>query len=156
MVRVQPAVVIRSSPAGTALFARVGVVLGFASALVHEQDTEKGVTTVTEAELAGGIALGFTGAVGAEFAISERLPLVAEAACTGMSFRPATAKLTLRTENGVDKLGTMTTRQKETEFQDSVFSSKGAPANDGAPKQSGAIRIPFSSVGLGLGLKVRF
>lgn len=156
MLRLQPAIAIRSQLAKTTVYGRFGVLLGLATALTHEEETEAGVVTVAEAELTGGFALGFTGAVGVELAVGDRVDLFAEAAYVGVSYQPTSASLVKYTENGADKLGSLTTRKKETEFQDSVTTDTSAQPNEGAAKLSPMVRIPFSNVGVGLGVKFRF
>ena len=155
LLRFTPAIVVSTELGAFSPYSRFGVVLGIARATHRSDDLDSGTTTVRESEFTGGLAVGLSGACGLDFAVSDRWSLFAELSFMAMSYSPTDGRVTVSTENGVDKLGTMTTREKEVEFRDSRVENTSSQPSEGMPDQSSSISIPFSNVGFGVGLKFR-
>lgn len=155
-LRFTPAVVVGGRLGKMTVQARIGAIVAVPWVLLHDEDTTDNATTVIEAELSGGVALGFCGAAGLLIPVSSNLSVLAEVTYQGMSYQPETGTLTSYTEDGVDKLGELTTRKKETTFSDSISSSYNTPPQEGVPDVGPSIRAPFSSVGLSVGLQMQF
>ena len=129
--------------------------VGLASAIDHSTSVDGQTTTENEWEYTGRVAFGLTAAVGADVALSDRWGLFAELSFMAMSYNPTNAELTVSTKNGADKLGSMTTDEKKINYHDSLTTNENAKSSDGLPSQAPSVSIPFSSVGVAVGLKFR-
>ena len=69
-----------------------------------------------EQEADGGTPIGFTGALGLDFAVKPNLTFFSEIKAVNLTYAPEKAHVTKNMANGTDMLPTMSNYNKETEF----------------------------------------
>ncbi len=132
-------------------YAKAGLVI--ASASVTDVITgTAGDIYVVERKTTGGMALGFKGAMGINFAVSEKIAIYGELAYTGMSYRPAKAVITKYTENGIDVLSGFSVKDKETTYSTEVDNTAASPSS--VPRKEVTPVLPFGSIGLNFGVMI--
>lgn len=156
MLRLTPALVITAGTGSLKPYARVGVVLGIPSAVETIETSTSNNQSSEEVAFTGGPELGLTGAAGVEVPVGTGLALAFELNYLAMAFSPSNAKLTKSTKNGVDKLPTMTTREKEIEFVDKRTVVFGETPSEGSPTQAASTTVPFSNFGAAVSLVYKF
>lgn len=159
MLRIIPTVKI-STGEKIRVYSKIGLVLGVFNRFI-EEDTyyySNWMGGVDKSErttvMKGGISMGFKGNLGVDFALSDRLDLFSEVYFISQAWAPKKAEITRYLFNGEDKLGTLTTRQRETEFVDEYNYNTTIP--DTQPDKSLKIYLPYSSWGINIGIKIKF
>lgn len=158
-VYVLPALVVRGGSAESKLrpYARVGLALPVAGKVVTEQNgttTPSNAKTEITAETKGKLSLGYTGAFGVTYSLSENLGLFVELTGTSLNIWAKSTELTKYSVNGTDQLANLQTIQKETEYASSVSDTD----NRDVSKARKALdtSAPFSSLGLTVGVSYKF
>ncbi len=108
----------------------------------------------TAGEYKGNMSLGFTAALGLVFKLSESVGFFTEVNMITQSWAPKKYSVTKSTSNGEDQLPGMKTEDKETEFVDSY--TEGEYHDENTPTKELKFHIPFSSIGLQVGLHFNF
>jgi len=158
MLRFTPALKMTAGNGNIKPYMRIGFVVGIAGKIKSEQtETSTGdfKSTITEGEreFTGGISLGFAGALGADFMLSDNIGLFAEMGVITQSYAPKKGEITKYTVNGEDKLDEMTTSEREIEFLDSYTYTSGSDDDD-SPTKTLKMYFPFSSVGVNVGVRI--
>jgi hypothetical protein len=107
-------------------------------------------------EYSGGLSLGFHGGVGINYQTSSRLMLFAECAVNYQNWAPLKSELTKYTEDGVDLLPLMDKNEKEVEYVNSYTYNSSSSPDPNAPDIALKFYMPFSSVGLSIGIVMTF
>ncbi len=153
MVQLSPTFVLKGNYSQLNPYAKLGLVFGLGTKVTYEENEIFNNQPYDFIQVAdGGTPVGFTGAIGMDYNLKPNLSLFGELKAVSLSYSPQKAHVTKYTENGVDKLPTMTVRNKETEFLDSYTQST---ANT-EPWRANRINLPFSSIGLNIGVKYNF
>lgn len=141
-------------------YARVGLVLGVANQMIETNEENSGApvfpvkTEVTEV-YSGGLALGFAGAFGVDFMITDMIGIYAELGGIAQSYSPTRSRITQYEVNGADQLPGMTTIDKETEYS-ADYNPNEVNNNAAEPRQQLKFYSPFSSIGLNAGVHIAF
>jgi hypothetical protein len=159
--RITPAVKLAIPVGKGSFYMRTGLVIAIRPKLINtfnNTDSGFGVPNTNEGEAVytGGTALGYTAGMGFNFNLSKTLSVYTEFGFIAQSWAPKKAVLTKYTFNGVDRLNTMTTSDKEIEFVDSYSSSSSTPYDPNSPSRSLKMYVPLSSVGINAGLHFKF
>lgn len=155
MFQLSPSVVVRANNNGSALnpYAKAGLLIGVGTKVTDEYTDTFGTNNFYEKrEYTGNTAIGFTGALGVDYAINNKLSFFGEVKGNALSYRPEKSEVVVATNNGNDVLGTYSVRNRETEYLDSYIDN--GTANQ--PRRESRISQPFSSVGFNLGLRMKF
>jgi len=120
-----------------------------------------GIKKETEMETHGSFSLGFAGAIGYNYALSDNMNVFGEIEYIGMSIKSGSATFTKYDVAGKDQLETMTTGQKEYTFLDEVDNtSDNTPYNPKYDPTKATVtmrqKAPFSSFGLNIGITMVF
>jgi hypothetical protein len=102
----------------------------------------------------GGIAIGFSTAIGADYNLNEKISLYAEINLNGLSYSPKKGKIEEWTIDGVDMLPNATTKEKEWEYVKKLDTEVDIP--DTSPNQYLKESALLTNVGISIGLKFRF
>lgn len=119
------------------------------------------VTTVTSTnyeqvtETKGSFTTGFIGAIGYSYQLSDNMDFFAELEYIGLSIKSKSDKITKEEANGNNLLDGATTNYLETEYVDEMDSSATPPTAD-EPDQQMATKVPFSSLGINVGIVMKF
>ncbi|MDQ3111160.1 MAG: TonB-dependent receptor [Bacteroidota bacterium] len=140
-------------------YSRVALALGIANKLIVNYErttTNGGGTDINEQTFvySGGNYIGFTGAFGLTYALSERVAVYGELTRYFISWGATEGEYTVSTRNGVDELGNMTTSEKYFEFEDRVDQTMNN--NPGEPTKFLKSYSPLNSLGLNVGLHFTF
>jgi hypothetical protein len=133
---------------------KAGAVIGFGSKLIMESSGSSSSqfggnsSNTMKMEFTGRSSLGFSGALGLQFELSEKLHFFTEVHMITHSWAPKRSVITEYTENGADQLPSMDTNDKETEYLDKYTASD----DPNAPDKELKYFMPLSSIGLQLGL----
>jgi hypothetical protein len=130
---INPSVVISAKISSLVPYAKFGVILAFPSATWEETFP----TFTDKEEFSGGLAFGYTGAVGVKFG-ADRLQFFAELGLTSLSWAPTKVKYT--SQNG----------STEVDLKDETP----APTSGTITSQRLSAMIPFSNIGLNVGVRL--
>jgi hypothetical protein len=115
-----------------------------------------------ESEYQGGVSLGYFASLGVQAKLTQQLRVFAEVQAINIYYTPKKLVLTKYTLNGADRFSqpTTTTSEKETVFL-AEYTTNNSQSNDdesvtSQPTKASKIKMPFSSVGLSIGLAFRF
>ena len=161
MLQIVPAIIITPGLEKVNPYARLGMSVGILPSVVGKfNSTSTGGGTLkssssseSKLKLSGGVALGFTAAGGIDFNLSKHFTFFGELVFNGITYAPAKGKYTKYTVDGVDKLATMTTKDKEWTYEKKFDAAEVIPEDSPAklPKSS----FNFSNVELNIGIKFK-
>lgn len=154
MFQLSPTAVFRSgSYRNIRHYAKVGLLLGLGTKVTYEEDQLAGGDRYfSQQELTGGVPLGLTGSLGMEYSVNNRVSLFGEVKGNSLTYRPEEGRYVRMEENGADYSQYLSTAQKETVFTDNINTANTA----NSPSQHPKISLPFSSLGLNVGLRFKF
>lgn len=141
-------------------YIRVGFALGVGGKVISEMETTTTGPSFSGAyhsleEYSGGMAFGFNGGIGFTYHVSDAFGIFVEAAMIAQNYAPAHSELTTLDIDGQDQLGSMTIRQKQTDYV-TEYTNPSGPPNDGAPDEDLRFYLPMSSIGIGAGVHFYF
>lgn len=165
MFQVIPALVITPGLEGKINpYGRFGIILGLMNRVKYEYDettdaTPEKSTLVVNTEKSketrkGGVALGYSVAVGADYNLSEKLSLYAEIVMNGLTYAPTKGKYDEWTINGIDQIPIRPTIDKEWEYKKECDNM--AVIDPGSPNQYPKQSYTLTNVGINIGVKFRF
>ncbi|MBN2745130.1 MAG: outer membrane beta-barrel protein [Bacteroidales bacterium] len=154
MIRFAPQLVFKTE---MGVYSRVGLYIPLTGKTIGTRTvdvTAMGVQSVTEQEVTykGRYAVGFTGALGYSFEMSDQIHLFGELQYISLRIYRNTAELTVYTIDGKDQMGTLTnTIQKEFEYVDELPAN--ANTDVSKPMQLLTSATPYHSFGINIGVK---
>jgi hypothetical protein len=160
MMRITPAIRIQVGEDKLQPYMTAGLIIGMAAGITDETVEVKsnaGSPVKTYDDIwtySGGMSIGFHGALGVNYMISDKLGIFGELTGNYMNWAPSKKVLSTSTLNGADQLSQKTTDQKETDFSSSYTTTSGTPTNTGNAQVSSPVYAPFSSFGLTIGVHI--
>lgn len=155
MLRFNPSVVIASGLNSINPYAKFGVIIGMGSYIDEfEHIDSDGNKTIEKWKYFGGVALGLTAGIGANFNLNDNMSLFGEINLVNLSYAPTKGELTEATNNGIDMLPDLSTSEKEKEFVDSDSFDSHNPPSDSEPIKVLKQKFPYGSLGINFGLRV--
>jgi hypothetical protein len=159
MLAITPALVFKFDLDKFSPYARLGIMIGVLNSIITKiNDIEvKDSANIQHnydmaSKLYGGIAVGVQAAVGAEYALGNRVSLFGEVNLDGISYAPKKGKYTTYTLDGADQLPTMTTYEKSWVYLKKVDGSLNNSSNE--PMTFSLNNYSFANVGLIVGVKI--
>lgn len=161
MIRLVPTIRMTAGEKKLHPFMKAGIIIGVGGKVyddMHTVNTTTTSSTVTDEswEYYGGMSLGFHGAIGLNFMVNEKIGIFGEVAGNYQNFAMKKGSMTKYTIDGVDQMSTLDTYEKEVEFEDSYTYDSSATPNVNQPDKSTKFFMPFSSIGVNLGLHISF
>jgi hypothetical protein len=170
MLMFTPAVKLMSNCDGKLqIYTVTGLIIGIPGTAMYE---DKGTFSGTGSsgssdevwQISGGTTIGFHGALGAVFMVSDNIGIFAEIDANLQNWAPSkqiiTTGTSIFTSGGVtttdNYLSTYLTSQKETDFVSSYSTSSSTVTPNGSPTQSTKEYLPFSSFGINVGVHFSF
>lgn len=158
MLRVVPTIRFSFGEGKIRPYMRYGLSVGLMGKMIstlNETDNFSGATIFTYSveEYKGGISLGLNSAMGAYFALSDKLLFFAEINAFVQSWAPKRSEFTTYEVNNVNQLVFMSTYQKETEYV-KEHTEFWAPQNQSESDKSTKFYLPMSSIGLQVGISL--
>ncbi len=154
MLRIIPAAIVKAGFTGLDPYARFGAVISMGRVKYTGEQNYSSYVTEDIWNYKSGVALGFMGALGAEYPISDKLDVFGEINTINQTYSPKKGELTKSTYNGEDQLGSMTTSQKEVKFENEVtydYEGGQQPPPD-EPTKVLKTKYPLGSVGFLFGV----
>jgi hypothetical protein len=155
-----PALVVEAGFEKLNPYARLGMILGnskiadeYSGSETYGSITDK-ETQLTEFEMDLGI--GANAGLGVQFKASKIFALYFECNMNSLAITPKSSKITKYTENGVNRLGDLTTYQRETIFETDYSYDPTVQPPASEPDTELKVKMPFSSVGVNAGVKISF
>ncbi len=133
-----------------------GIIFGISPSATEEYKLSDGTNTTDQITTysGGGLQVGFHGALGLSYTVTNMLSIFGEITTTLQNWVPAEGLVTTYNVNGVDQLNQLPTYQKQTNYVSSgSFNNTYKP---GSPDQEPQIHLPFSSVGITIGVIINF
>jgi outer membrane protein W len=156
-ILVMPSLVFSTGHNSVEGYARVGLALPVAGKQVYETEiSTMGITALSQTvEIKNKLTLGAVGAVGVKYHISDMLGLWLEVNGLSMNVAAKSGKVTEATALGINVLSEMETYQREIEFSNEYIENNPNQATT-QPFQSGPANTPYSNIGVGVGVSLRF
>lgn len=154
MFRINPSIILASGLEKFNPYAKLGLVIGIGSVKSETDNNNNGNVSYHKTKTKGGVAIGLSSAVGAMFDFNESLSFFGEVNMVNMQYTPTKSELVEATNNGRDLLPNMTTSQKETEYVNSYTIDQNNPAPSSQPDQQLKSPLPFSSIGINIGVRL--
>lgn len=137
-------------------YARFGLIIGMPTVTGNSStsNTSNGETNITNQtfKFNGGLALGSQSAIGIDYKINNKISLFGELNVINLTYSPTKGEITESKVNGVDNLATLSTRDKKVEYVDSFTEDSNFPIDQNSPQKVLKPSLPFSSVGLNIGV----
>lgn len=154
MFQLSPSIVLKTNTVGKMNhYVKAGLLVGLGAKVTEEIEIRSGVNSAYGVrEYTGNASLGITGAVGTEFAVNNNMAFFIEAKGNGLTYKPEKSEVVQATLNGQDQLQYLTVRDKNTVYLDSYTDN--ATVNE--PNRASRISMPFSSIGVNVGMRFKF
>jgi len=152
MLLLTPSLVISAGKEGINPYAKFGLVAAKGKVVQQLELSQNGVTEM-ETQYTGGWGLGLQAALGLEIGLSDQLGFFTELSMNNLSYAPQKAEIVNFRYNGNDYLNTLSVRDRETTYVDEYNQNQDT---SNMPKQRLKENLPFSNVGLMVGVKYNF
>ncbi len=156
--RVSPSIIITSGGDGLSLYARAGLVLPVITSTMQEIRSSEEVpmlgtmtaewdTEIRDTEIKGAMSLGYQGAIGVSYGLSDNLSLFGELSGINLRVKAASSEMTKLTSEGVDvPLASLDRYYTHTNYVDELNSSSNNEYyNDDFDSSKAADELRFSS-----------
>jgi hypothetical protein len=162
MIKFNPSFVLTAEMGKISPYAKFGLLIGLGSidrelnqknSYLSILNVKSDTIILRNEELSGGIALGFTAGVGLLYKLNETLSLFGELSIQNLNYAPTNGEVTVYTKNGVDKLSSLTTLQKEIEYLDDYTLDSASPLTSTQVQKQKKVNYPFSSFNINLGIR---
>lgn len=156
MLQFKPAMVFSAGTGNIKPYTKAGVVIGVAGKITSEYEVREANTNYSSdyyEEYTGGVAVGFHGALGLDYALNNKMSVFGELTAVGLNYSPDKGEVTRAVENDQDYLNELTVNDREIEF---VNSTDGTAQTSSQPRKELKFSAPFSNVGLNIGFKYHF
>lgn len=151
MINLNPEFIFMAGNSSVKPYSRLGLLIGISPKLIHEY-SEPSKSIERKSILTGGTPIGYSASLGIIMS-HEKISFFGELGMINLSWAPKKAELIEYTENGEDKLSTLTTDQIETVFVESITST--SPSGTSGNKKL-LKYYPLSSIGLNFGIRFSF
>lgn len=163
--RVNPSLVVRSGGDGISLYSKVGLLLPVTGTTVGRRERTGNGTALNpdisiETETIGALSLGYTGAIGVNWALSDKLSLFGEVSGAFLRIKSNETEITKFEQNGTNQLDNLSTGDKETVYVDELNGNTnqqgGANYDDTKPSEALAFKRNFNSTFINVGVTFKF
>lgn len=141
-------------------YAKVGIAFGLLTNIKNKTEvTNTGgfagtIKTEYEQTTEGNIPIGLNAALGANYALNEKMSLYTELCLLNMSYAPKMTTMTSYVVNDDDVFDNLSTSQKETIYLDMVEIDYNTQQDLEKPQEGLKVFIPFSNVSFNIGLRI--
>lgn len=157
LILLQPSILFTTSSERCNLYSRVGLVATFGtlhSNLKYSNSDRQ--SAEIDLRLYGGTGLGFQAALGTDIKLNDKAAIFLEGTFNNLSYSPTKGEITRYFANGIDRVPSMETIEKEYEFIDDYVEDGNVTNSSSQPAKQPKQRYGMSTVGLNLGLKYSF
>lgn len=161
--RILPNLVVSSGGDVMSVYAKVGLVLPVTGTTFSRAEDSGagalsgfGTAATFKAETKGQFSLGYSGAIGGNYNLSDNLSLFAELSGNYLRIKGKSTSYTEYTVAGQDVLGVMPTYMKEIEYEDEVNPLLDPSDTPSAARKELAPKNNYSAIFLNIGIKFNF
>jgi len=143
-------------------YARIGLIVAFPKITSKDEATvtsafsQTSLKTVEVTKYKMDLGFGVNAALGILFNMSDNFAIFGECNFNSLSITPKSSEITESSIGGVDNLSSMTISEKETVYEKNYVEDPLNPSAENEPSKELKIKIPFSSVGANIGIKISF
>ena len=149
---INPSLVISAGTEGVSPYARIGAIIGVAPKIASKLTIDDAQDiAVAEDKLTGGVATGFSAALGITYPVSPKVSIFGELAYNGLSYKPTQREIVKITENGVNETITDVYDFAKQSIEDEVSADYADAAFDADKQLSHS--YPLSNLGLNVGIQ---
>lgn len=157
MIQIKPTMILATTMKKFTPYAKFGVTFGTGKVTLNNNYENGSYSYTRSSQQNKGIAVGFNAGIGILFSINKNISFSTELASTSMQYSPKKGTLTKSINNGVDNLASLSVYSKETDFVNKITNIPlGGSPDLTKPRQELATALPFSSVGINIGIKYSF
>ena len=156
MYRINPSLVLKAKFRTISPYAKMGLIAGIGEVNFRRESKSVFSHYRSNFQVFGGISWGLSASMGANYAINRDLDLYAELNIISMSYAPSKGLVTEYMINGENRLHSLTTEDKEVEFVEENTVDYNSPDSPDEPSSEVKHSLPFSSIGLNIGLSYKF
>lgn len=159
MLRLIPTIKVFGGKKNLRPYLKSGIILSLGTVANYENVTTSnlgsGEYQFSEAtgQISGGNSIGYFGALGVDIALKQNFHIFSEIALCAQTFIPEKDKLETFKVNKQNYFGKLTQRDKETLFVNEITQADLENLSKSSPRKQIRIFLPFSSVGINLGVK---
>jgi hypothetical protein len=151
MIRFSPTFILASGMEKINPYAKFGLTVGVGSFTENSnRNSTNGDHTERTWKNNGGVAVGYTASIGANYPLNEKMSLFGELTLIDLNYAPKKGEMTKYTDNGTDMLGTLDVNDKEVEYVDSYSYDNNTSSNPDEPEKHLKWKLPFSSMGFNI------
>jgi outer membrane protein W len=159
-IMVMPSLVLSTGHNQLEAYTRVGLAINVAGKFISENEyvDRSGATdviTTTTEEYTPKLGIGIQGAVGVKYHVNDMLGIYLELNGLSMTSYMKNSEITSYEVGGVSGLGTLTIYDRETEYS-ANFTETAASTSASTPFKSTPMSVPFSNLGVGVGITLKF
>lgn len=141
-------------------FAALGPVIGFGNIYENQEITVSGFSTLEVNKVSynykGSISVGAKGILGLEYPLNDKIGISTQLTVVTLSYAPSESEITRYSLNGIDKLSTLSTYFRQTEFKETLDILNVPSVSLDRPNQSKQIYFPMNSLIFSFGLFYKF
>jgi hypothetical protein len=154
MVRVMPGVKLTS---GNKIkpYAKFGFAIGIFGNIIFNNDATGALIVSQTYKYSGNLAMGYYGAFGIEYHLTDKISLFAEVMSINQSWAPGHSIITKYNMNGINQLASMPTSQKEIDYVNTITSAD-TTRNGNIPSKELKQYYPMSSLAINVGIHFTF
>lgn len=161
MIRLVPTIRMTTGEKKLHPYMKVGFIIGVGSKVfteTHSQNVDFSSSSIIDEnwEYSGGMSFGFHGGLGLNYMVNDKIGIFAEVAGNYQNWAMKKGSMTKYTVNGVNELGTLDIDDREIEFVNSYTETSSGPPNPNQASKTTKFFLPFSSIGVNLGLQISF
>ncbi len=156
MIRFVPAVVFTAGLETFNPYARLGLIVASSSINYTVYENNEGDILDAELKLNGGVSFGLNAALGATYALNDKMSLFGELNLVSLNYAPKKGEITKYSQDGTDRLPILTVSQIKTDYVDSYTYDFQNPPPDTEPSKELKQYFSYGSIGINFGLKISF
>lgn len=159
-IMIMPSVVLSSGNTGLEVYSRIGLAINVAGKVIEEyESTDRSASPddvfMYTREYKPNLGLGIQGALGLKYHVNDMLGIYLEANGLSMNMSMKSSEITSLQENGVNTIGDYTINQLQANYSNSYTETYSATTAS-TPRQANPMTVPFSNLGLGIGVTLKF
>lgn len=153
--RITPSLVVCLPKDKISPYAQLGLMMGFGTIEAsYEGSDSDGDSYEYGVRYDQGMAIGMSAVIGVDYKLTDKISLLGSIRSVNMTYAPLHGEITKYKENGVDYLSMMSTYDSEVNFYDELTTNTSSPPDGNSPSKDLKSYMPFSSIGVNIGLRL--
>lgn len=157
-IMIMPSIVLSTGHTELEAYTRVGLAINVAGKFISEYEgiDRSGATDdimKMTTEYKPNIGIGIQGAFGVKYHVSDMLGIYLELNGLSMTSYMKSSEVTMYENNGINELGLLSIHATQTEYS-ADYTETFSSSTPSTPSQAPAMSVPFSNLGLGIGVTI--